>query len=67
MRERLGGARAALSQQQREKFRQQRRHFTYISYSLDRINFIRAQPREKMEGQREQETEEATELRREDS
>ena len=43
----------------------QQRRYLYITYSQDRIDFIRAQSRERMEFQRDQENEEARELRRE--
>ena len=37
----------------------------YNTYSQERIDFIRAQSRERIETQREQESEEAREMRRE--
>ena len=63
-RERKRRARNALSQHQREEIRDQRRRL-YNTYSQERIDFIRAQSRERIEAQREQESEEAREMRRE--
>ena len=55
----------ALSVTKRRNQTAKKAFVAYITYSQDRIDFIRAQSRERMEFQRDQENEEARELRRE--